>query len=238
MATDGCLLSKRKQLNFKSEDRQLVETFLTCLGRPALPSSARTRTGNVVFFKQFGDAAFYRWLQSIGLMPRKSLVLGALGVPSDLLLDCARGLLDGDGSLVDYWYDGGGKAAGRRYEGFSTRFISASRPHVAWLSGELTRIVGVRGFITRPSPPRGCWALNYMIRESCVLLPRIYPTSDVPKLERKWEVWRAYAARHGHPATLEEVATDRELDSARAGRDTKGRFATLSRRPFPAALSE
>lgn len=44
MATDGCLLSMRKQLNFKSEDEQLVRTFLECLGRPPVT--------------QFGDAAF------------------------------------------------------------------------------------------------------------------------------------------------------------------------------------
>lgn len=36
MATDGCLLARRKQLNFKSQDEALVVTFLSCLGRPAV----------------------------------------------------------------------------------------------------------------------------------------------------------------------------------------------------------
>lgn len=158
MATDGCLISGRKFLNFKSEDEQLVQTFLDCLGRPSKYGRARTRLGNTVYVAQFGDAAFYRWLQGIGLMPRKSLVLGALGVPQEFLLPCARGLLDGDGSLLNFHYAGGGKASGKRYEGFVTRFISASRPHIEWLRGQLSDLLGIEGNVAPPSPPRGCWA--------------------------------------------------------------------------------
>lgn len=229
MATDGCLLSKRRQLNFKSEDRALVETFLQCLGRPTNVSQARTRGGGIVYFKQFGDAALYRWLEGVGLMPRKSLVLGPLQVPDELLPHCARGFLDGDGSLINYWYEGTGKAAGKRYEGFTTRFISASRAHVVWLQEALERVTGLRGFVTTP-PPGGCWGLNFAIRQSCQLLPRLYPTEDAPRLERKWIIWREYARRHGHPVTLAELSEQCETRSpALAQRDGKGRFARLSR---------
>lgn len=206
MATDGCLLSKRKQLNFKSEDEQLVRTFLQCLGRPPRYRPIRGRTGNLHYVTQFGDAEFYRWLQSVGLMPRKSLVLGALGVPDELLLHCARGLLDGDGSITNYWYDGTGKAAGKRYEGLRTRFVSGSRPHLEWLRGSFHREVAVVGSIGRGTR---CWTLNYAIRESLILLPRIYPSSEVPKLERKWLAWRGYATRHHVPATASELAERR-----------------------------
>lgn len=205
MATDGCLISGRRSLNFKSEDRQLVETFLRCLGRPLELSAAVTKKGKPVYYKQFGDAAFYDWLLSVGLMPRKSLVLGSLAVPDDLLAHCARGLLDGDGSVINYWYDGGGKARGKRYEGFATVFLSASQQHLVWLQAALQRTLGVRGALC-PRPPNAhgtiAWRLAYAMNESAVLLPRVYPTSDVPCLQRKWSVWKAYADRHGLRATI------------------------------------
>jgi len=207
MATDGCLISGRRQLNFKSADESLVKTFLTCLGRPPTPKRRFGRTDKPHYLTQFGDAAFYDWLRSVGLMPRKSLVLGAIAVPGPVFLDCVRGLLDGDGSILNYWYDGGGKAAGRRYEGLTTRFVSGSRSHIEWLREALRRVLGISGNVAAPSPGDKCWALNYAIRESCVLLPQLYPTDEVPRLERKWMLWKDYARRHGHPATLRERST-------------------------------
>jgi hypothetical protein len=216
MATDGCLISGRRQLNFKSEDEQLVRTFLECLGRPPAYRTATTRLGNAVYVTQFGDASFYEWLKGIGLTPRKSLVLGSLAVPHDFLLPCARGLLDGDGSLLNYWYDGGGKARGRRYEGFATVFISASEAHLVWLREALARSLAIRGALCRQPPNvhgTVMWRLAYAIRESSILLPRIYPTPDVPCLRRKRSIWDNYAARHGLRAmsTIAEAASEHKI---------------------------
>jgi len=232
MATDGCLLSKRRQLNFKSEDEQLVRTFLTCLGRPLRLRPVRGRTGNLHYVSQFSDAEFYRWLQAVGLMPRKSLLLGPIAVPDDVFFDLARGLLDGDGSIINEWYPGTGKAKGRMYEVLMTRFVSASLPHIEWLRSTFERLLGIRGGLIKPTTRSSCWALTYAIRESCTVLPRIYPDQDVPKLERKWLVWSSYAARHGHPTTVEEAGAasgEHELCAVRSRRDSIGRFQTLSR---------
>lgn len=231
IATDGCLVNSGRHLSFGSSDRELVETFLECLGRPAHFKTLLTRQGQRYYRTQFGDVRLHRWLRGIGLMPRKSLVLGPLAVPDELLLHCARGLLDGDGSIINYWYDGGGKAAGRRYEGLTTRFISASRAHIDWLQDALRRVASVKGSIGRPPSDGGCWSANYTIRESCVLLPMLYPSENVPKLERKWHVWNRYAERHGHPATLGEIEPahrDGHAALGRASRDSQGRSRTLS----------
>ena len=206
MATDGCLLSKRKQLNFKSEDEQLVQAFLQCLGRPPRYRPIRGRTGNLHYVAQFGDADFYRWLQSIGLMPRKSLVLGSIKVPDEVLFDCARGLLDGDGSITNYWYDGTGKATGKRYEGLRTRFTSGSRPHLEWLREALHRRAAISGSIGKATRS---WTLNYAIRESVILLPHLYPSLDAPCLLRKRRIWEDYAARHGPRVALGTIAESR-----------------------------
>ena len=72
-----------------------------CLDKKNKISRARTRTGGIVYRTQIGDAAFCRWLATIGIGPRKSLTIGALRVPDKYLLVVARGLLDGDGSIIN-----------------------------------------------------------------------------------------------------------------------------------------
>lgn len=234
MATDGCLVNTGRHLSFGSSDEALVQTFLNCLGRQATYQTLTTETGAPYFRCQFGDIRFYEWLQGVGLCQRKSLVLGAIAVPDALLLDLARGLLDGDGSVINYWYDGSGKARGRRYEGLLTRFISASRMHIEWLHAALLRTTGIRGAVSPPATEGVCWTLNFAIGGSMSLLPLLYPREDVPKLDRKWSVWKAYSLRHGHMATFEEIEAGGEGRNTvaligRATRDSKGRFRTLSR---------
>jgi hypothetical protein len=139
-------------------------------------------------------------------MTRKSLVLGPIAVPDADLLSCARGLLDGDGSILNFRYAGSGKARGATYENLVTRFISASYDHIEWLRASLRRVVGVNGSVSKPN---ACWHLNYAIRESSVLLPQIYEREGVPCLERKWSTWKSYADRHGLPATAQDLSMKR-----------------------------
>lgn len=212
MATDGCLIRDGRHLAFDSGDEDLVKTFLGCLGRPLTYRAKRTESGGVDYQAQFGDVAFYRWLSSVGLTPRKSLVLGPIDVPDEFLHPLARGLLDGDGSLLDYWYDGTGKAKGRRYEGFVTVFNSASRPHLEWLRARLAGSLSIKGALC-PQPPteRGTvmWRLAYAIRESSILLPHLYRSLDEPCLLRKRRIWEDYATRHGLRITLNAIAEGR-----------------------------
>ena len=93
LATDGCQTDGR-HLAFPSADRELVEILLTCLGKQNKIAAMRTRIGGVVYRTQIGDVALCRWLLTIGITPRKSLTLGALAVPDELVLECARGLMD------------------------------------------------------------------------------------------------------------------------------------------------
>lgn len=233
MATDGCLLSVRGKLSFDSQDAQLVGTFLACLGRPVHYRAVRPPGRGVYYKAQFGDATLYQWLVTVGLMPRKSLVLGGLSVPDEFFFGLTRGLLDGDGSIINAWYAGTGKAKGKRYETLLTRFVSGSRLHLDWLRANLERLAGIRGSLIKPTARNSCWALGYAIRDSCVLLPRVYPDEEVPKLERKWLLWKDYAERHGHPPTLRtwNDAVDRKFDLGQPStRDSRGRFQTLSLR--------
>ncbi|TMC74764.1 MAG: hypothetical protein E6J13_01010 [Chloroflexi bacterium] len=182
-ATDGCLVTGRRAINFKSGDRALVETYLRLL-------------------TQFHDSRLYEWFRSVGLTPRKSLTIGALSAPNEFLMPLARGLLDGDGTILNKVYRADtGRRSDYYWEYLTTRFISGSRRHLAWLQSRLattTRQMGILSEVKRknPLPKRHpMYKLEFGKRSSVVLLPLIYPPG-APCLERKREIWENYARRH------------------------------------------
>ncbi len=201
MATDGCLVSDGRHLSFDTADEQLAITLLRCLGRPIRYERRRTRLGRTVFKVQMGDAELYRWLVSVGLTPRKSLSLGAIDVPEDQASHLVRGLLDGDGTIQNFFHaPTRSRYPNYRYERLWVFFTSASSAHITWLRDLLKDLLDVAGYVERrpARPPRHeFYRLKYGKRDSIKLLRSIYPRPGVPKLERKWEIWRGYADRHG-----------------------------------------
>ena len=199
IATDGCLITGRTKINFKSADRDLVVTFLGLLGRTGPIKSTPTRSGGIVHFTEFGDAQFYRWLKTIGLMSRKSLLLRGVDVPDEFLTDLARGLLDGDGHIQNFVHHPTLRTYSTySYERFWVFFNSASRPHLEWLQSRLAAVVGIRGRIEtlpRPEPRHEFYRLKYGNGEGPMLMRAIYPAAAVPKLERKWSIWDSYERR-------------------------------------------
>jgi hypothetical protein len=201
-ATDGCLLTGRRAINFKSADRDLVELYLSMLGRTNRIGTEQTRKGGVVYKTQFSDTRLYRWFSSIGLSPRKSLTIGAIDVPDQCLLPLARGLLDGDGSIINKVYRADtARRSDYYWEYLLTRFQSASRPHLEWLGARIADATGLVGYLIevkrrKPELKRHpFFHLRYGKRASVVLLPLLYPTA-APCLERKRAIWIDYARRH------------------------------------------
>jgi hypothetical protein len=197
-ATDGCLYTGRRKLNFKSTDRQLVETYLNLLGRTNRVKTQRTDNGGTVYFTEFHDSRLYAWFLSVGLTPRKSLTLGSLAVPRDLFSETARGLLDGDGSILNFRYPGTGKARGREYETIWVCFNSASRAHLEWVRAELRAIANVEGSLTLDSYTSAgnpFYRLTYAMRETKTILSLIYADPDAPCLRRKRDLWLDFVRR-------------------------------------------
>jgi hypothetical protein len=200
IATDGCLVGNGRHVSFDTSDEKLAVTYLTCLGRPIRYGRRRTRMGGYYYKVQFSDVALYRWLVEQGLHPRKSLTLGAVDVPDRFLAAFARGLLDGDGSIQNFVH----APTPNTYPDYRTErlwvfFTSASRIHVDWLRERLHRCFGVTGYVeTRPArPPRHeFFRIKYGKRDSIALLNALYPSADVPKLDRKWAIWLDYARRN------------------------------------------
>ena len=195
LATDGCLISGRRQIAFVSEDRELCAQLLSILSRRNKIRATGTRTGGTAYRVQFGAAALYRWLVGIGLHPRKSLTLGAIDVGDEHFIEVVGGLLDGDGSVEHYWYDGTGKARGHRYEALRVRFGSASAAHISWLRERIRTFVGINGWIVRTAPTatrHAFFQLGYGSRESRRLLELVYADANAPRLARKRAVFVGY----------------------------------------------
>ena len=199
-ATDGCLFTGLRKINFKSNDRDLVATYLAALGRTNRIKSASTRTGGVVYFTEFGDAALYRWMLGIGLTPRKSLTLGAIDVPNQFLAPLMRGLFEGDGTIQNFTHRPTPTTApGYTYERLWVYFSSASHAHIDWLRQRSTDLFGVRGYVeARDATEKrhAFYRLKFGKYDSITLLRAMYPRDDVPKLERKWQIWADYKQRH------------------------------------------
>jgi intein/homing endonuclease len=175
-ATDGCLVSGRRKINFKSAARDLVGLYLLLLRRTNKIKEGRTRAGGTVYFTEFGDARLYRWFESIGLTPRKSLTLGGLDVPDMFLAPLLRGLFEGDGTIQNFRHHPTLRAQPSYvYERLWTYFERLAR---------------------RPDR-HDFFRLKFGNRESITLLRVLYASADVPRLERKWKVWDDYATRHG-----------------------------------------
>ena len=170
-------------------DREVLETFLRCIARSAHIGASRSGFGSLTLRVQLGDVGLYRWLQAIGLTPRKSHTLGAIDCPQAVFPHLLRGLLDGDGSIIDGTYKGSGKARGHEYRVLKVRFISASRAHVLWLQQRITAEFGLSGSIRCENPVFG---LTYSKRASVQLLRQIYPEPGVPCLRRKQLIWERF----------------------------------------------
>ena len=200
IATDGCLYRDGRHIAFVSKDEEQMRTFLHCIDRPHLRyRPAQSSTGSWTFRVQVSHVVLYRWLVSIGLTPRKSLVLGALDVPPEHLSSLVRGLLDGDGSI----YTGVHRPTkvrypNYRYERLSASFLSASPAHVEWLRGRLRDALRIEGHVEvrRREGRTTMFRLKYGKRESLVLLAHLYQDNSHPRLSRKWLKWDLYLSRH------------------------------------------
>jgi hypothetical protein len=189
VATDGNLSPSGRHVSVSSAEREVLETFLRCVERSAHIGTNRSGFGSLTLRVQIGDVGLYRWLQSIGLTPRKSHTIGAIDCPKKVFPHLLRGLLDGDGSIVDGTYDGTGKARGRRYRVLKVRFISASETHVNWLRRRIAAEFGLSGSVRCEER---VFRLTYSKRAAVQLLHRMYPEPDVPCLERKHLIWRRF----------------------------------------------
>jgi hypothetical protein len=184
IATDGNLSKNGRTVIFVSKDIEQIKTFKNCL---EINSKVCVKNGGYApdrkyYFLQLTDKKFYNFLISIGLMPAKSKILGALNIPGKYFFDFLRGCLDGDGSFYSYW----DKRWASSYL-FYLSFMSASLKYMKWMRGRIYDLCGVSGHINYSGKLACTYQLKYAKAEAKILIDRIYYNEDVPRLERKYK---------------------------------------------------
>lgn len=181
ITSDGNLSSDERHINFTSKDLELINKFQKSLG--INNSIGRKSSGSQKLKKYYvvwvGDVLFYRFLLGLGLMPRKSKIIGKLDIPDKYFFDFLRGHFDGDGTFYSYW-DPRWKSSFMFY----TVFYSASENHIKWLQNKILRFLKIKGHITK-SLKGACYHLKYAKSNSLKLLRKIYYSKNVICLERK-----------------------------------------------------
>ena len=210
-ATDGNLGRDGRTVSMGSKDREQIETFLRCVGRVG----ARIGEQEGPYFRtQLSDRSLHFFLTEAGLTPNKSLTLGALAVPEVLFWDLVRGLLDGDGSILNYVH----KPIKNTYPDYSYErlhlvFNTASRLHAEWIQEQFRRC-GIPSALlttTRATPEHSAARVLFSVKTgkhaSIEALANMYRDRSSPRLTRKWEKWDAFCARNSKEATNTDPGT-------------------------------
>lgn len=180
LVTDGCLSRNGRYIEFTSRDKEQLINFMKCLNfENKIGEKLNGSRQNITMRIQLGDVRFHEFLTSIGLMPAKSKILGAIEIPNRYLFDFLRGHFDGDGTFYSY-FDPRWKSSYMFY----TVFISASKAHIDWLREIIFKSLAIRGHISK-SINNSAYSLKYAKTESLKLLPNLYYNPEVVCLSRK-----------------------------------------------------
>ncbi len=181
IVTDGSLSKNGRNINLTSKDLDQINNFLRALKISAhigIKNSGPTKEKKY-FVVQIGDVLFYKYLQSIGLMPNKTKVMGQIEVPDSYFFDFLRGHFDGDGSTYSYW-DPRWKSSFMFY----LAFCSASEKHIDWLRSKIKFFLGVNGHLSK-AKKSSCYQLKYAKKESLKIFKKMYREKDSINLARK-----------------------------------------------------
>jgi len=194
IATDGNLSKDKRHILFTTTDRQLANTFKKCLAiknRTIItpPSGFGKKRAYRI---NLGNVKLYRWLQKIGLMPKKTALMGELNIPNQYFVDFLRGHLDGDGSVFTYT-DKYMKYKEKKYtyNRLYTKFISTSFNQITWIRNKIKESLDKYGSLThylKRDRKLAIWQLRFAKKDSLKLLSWIYYRPNLPCLNRKRKI--------------------------------------------------
>ena len=141
IVTDGNLSKDGRHINITSKDRKYLFSIKKVMGL-SVKVGRKARGGSldkIYSYLQFGDVRFYKFLLNVGLVPKKSLILGHLKIDENYFCDFLRGVIDGDGSINSWIHKSNG------HEQWALRITSGSRDFMGWLYRESQRHLKVIG---------------------------------------------------------------------------------------------
>lgn len=184
ITTDGNLSKDGRHINFTSKDLELIKTFQKCLN--IKNKIGKKGSGSVkekkYFNLQFGDVAFYEFLNSIGLIKAKSKTLRELDIPNAYFADFFRGCLDGDGNISIF------KHSESYQPQLKIRLYSASPIFLEWIKQEVTENFKIKSGWIQPMYSKGISALCFGKKDSIIILNKIYYKGVESFLKRKYNI--------------------------------------------------
>jgi len=197
MTSDGCLQSDGRHLDLTSKDIEQLNNFCRSIGR-LLTISPKHRNKSDAYRIQFSDVAYYDFLLSIGLTPKKSLTIGNLDIPDKYYPHFLRGLFDGDGTTYAY-YDYRWKGSFLYY----TSFTSASKSFLVYLSSQNMRLLGTTGQSIRKS--KRAYILGYGKKDSYKVYSAMYADAGLLFLSRKRAKLEKFIKQDGNGIILDNA---------------------------------
>lgn len=173
IATDGNLSIDGRHINITSKDREHLYKIRKALYlENAIGSKARVAEAERKYsYLQFGDVVFYKFLNTIGLISRKSLTLGPLNIDRRFFLDFLRGIIDGDGNISSWIHK-----TNFNHQ-WCLRIFSASHEFIKWVSDEIEDSFKIQGklyFKKRSDRKNGHYTLKYGKHDAKAILRRLY----------------------------------------------------------------
>ncbi len=181
ITTDGCLSKDGRHIDLTSKDLEQIENFkriLNLKNKVGLKYSKSSGKRRYYYRIQFGNVEFYKFLLSLGLSQRKSLIMKTLEIPDTYFADFLRGCLDGDGCTFSYF----SKQWTKSFVVY-TSFASGSLEFLQWLRFTITRLYKAEGAIGKKE--RGGFQLRYAKKASLILFEKMYYSDNVSCLSRK-----------------------------------------------------
>ncbi len=179
---DGNLSKDGRHLEFCSKDKDQVKNFKRCLNLTNnITMKGRGYSKEKVYYHiQFGNVALYKFCNSIGLNPQKSLTIKKVEIPDEFFADFLRGLLDGDGSIGMVMHPES------RIPQIRLRFTSASYDFIKWLREQIILNTNTGGGSIYKAAR--AWQLLYCKRDTLNLIKYMYYKPNIPCLKRKFVV--------------------------------------------------
>lgn len=180
LATDGNVSPDGRHIVFVSNDIEQLMNFQGALGIKTNVVYVRSGYTNRRSPRvQFSDAQFWNFLNSIGIMPNKSKIIGQVHIPEQYFFDFLRGCIDGDGSFYSY-FDPRWKSSFMFY----LVLASASKRFIYWIQSEIGSRLGVMGHITT-NASKEIFQLKYAKTESLKIIKNMYYSGSAINLSRK-----------------------------------------------------
>ena len=153
ITSDGCLSKDGRHIDITSKEREFLQAIKERLGLSSQVCIKNKDTHKQAYRIQIANKGFYEFLLSVGLLQNKSLILGALNVPSPFFIDFLRGLIDGDGCIRRWIHPSNNK------EQWSLRIYSGSEEFIKWLKNTAEFLLKIKGKIYKESDSQ--WILKY-----------------------------------------------------------------------------